>query len=237
MRGKLITLEGTEGAGKSTQVHRLCRRLEREGHRVVEFREPGGTPLSEEVRRLLKAHPAGVGMTPEAELLLMNAARAQLVRERIRPALEEGRWVVCDRYLDSTVAYQGWGRQMDLEWVRRILEFAVGDTRPDLTVVLTISPQTSRTRVALRKLEWAQETGRAPVADRFEAADNSFFERVEQGFLSVAREEPERVKLVDASGSVEAVEGLVWDEVQRWMVRCFQGVGGGLGSGSPTEHI
>lgn len=237
MRGKLITLEGTEGAGKSTQVRHLCRRLEREGRRVIEFREPGGTPLAEEVRRLLKAHPAGVGMTPEAELLLMNAARAQLVRERIRPALEEGRWVVCDRYLDSTMAYQGWGRQMDLEWVRRILEFAVGDTRPDLTVVLTISPQTSRTRVALRKLEWAQETGRAPVADRFEAADNSFFERVERGFEAVAREEPDRVRLVDASGTVEEVEALVWGVVRPWMVRCFQGADGELASGSPTQHI
>jgi len=136
MKGLFITFEGTEGSGKSTQAVLLVEKLRTWGRAVRLFREPGGTPIGEEIRHTLKHSHANDAMTAEAELLLMNASRAQLVREVIRPALAQGEIIVCDRFYDSTTAYQGYGRQLDLETVRRIIEVAVGDTRPDLTLLL-----------------------------------------------------------------------------------------------------
>src|SRR5487761_2393448 len=133
MKGRFITFEGTEGCGKSTQIRLLANRLTALGHRVRLLREPGGTPIGEEIRHTLKSSPNNGAMTAEAELLLMNASRAQLVREVIRPALAAGEIVVCDRFYDSTTAYQGYGRQLDLEKVKTVIEFAVGETKPDLT--------------------------------------------------------------------------------------------------------
>src|ERR1035437_5474441 len=135
MKGAFITFEGTEGSGKTTQISRLAERLRAMGQRVRTLREPGGTPIGEEIRHTLKHSPANHAMTPEAELLLMNASRAQLVREVIRPALATGEVVLCDRFYDSPTAYQGYGRQLDLQMVRNMVDVAVGETRPDLTLL------------------------------------------------------------------------------------------------------
>ena len=136
MNGRLITFEGTEGCGKSTQIARLVERLRAEGRATRLVREPGGTPIGEEIRHTLKHSPANHAMTAEAELLLMNASRAQLVREVIQPALAAGEIVLCDRFYDSTTAYQGYGRGLDLGRVKAVIDFAVGETRPDLTLLL-----------------------------------------------------------------------------------------------------
>lgn len=203
--GVFITFEGTEGCGKTTQIGRLAERLRGLGRVVREVREPGGTALGEEIRHTLKHSPAGRAMTPEAELLLMNAARAQLVREVIRPALASGEVVLCDRYYHSTLAYQGWGRQMDLEWVRRIIDFAVGSTRPDLTLLFEVPPETSVARQRGRL-----DPSRPAPPDRFEEAGDAFFARVAEGYRVLASEEPGRVRVIDAVGTVEAVEERVW---------------------------
>src|ERR1700676_5446387 len=149
--GLFITFEGTEGCGKSTQVELLARQLRALGHRMRVLREPGGTPIGEEIRHTLKHSKDNAAMTAEAELLLMNASRAQLVREVIRPALAAGEIVVCDRFYDSTTAYQGHGRQLDLEKVKAVIEFAVGETKPDLTLLLQIPPETGAERLRSRR--------------------------------------------------------------------------------------
>src|SRR3954465_12402813 len=134
MPGLFITFEGTEGSGKTTQISLLAERLRDLGHHVRTVREPGGTPIGEEIRHTLKHSAANHAMTAEAELLLMNASRAQLVREVIRPALAGGEIVLCDRFYDSTTAYQGHGRGLDLKQVQTVIDFAVGETRPALTL-------------------------------------------------------------------------------------------------------
>jgi dTMP kinase len=206
--GVFISFEGSEGCGKSTQIEVLARHLRALGYRVRTLREPGGTPIGEEIRHTLKHSKANHAMTAEAELLLMNASRAQLVREVIRPALAAGDVVVCDRFFDSTTAYQGYGRQLDLAMVKSVINIAVGDTRPDLTLLLTVTPETS----ALRR---AQRQSTLPfMRDRFEEGDRDFFERVEKGFAAVAAAEPQRFRVVEASGSMESVSGRIWDLVR-----------------------
>src|SRR6185437_11718065 len=150
MKGVFITFEGTEGSGKSTHVRLLAERLRAEGRIVRVLREPGGTPIGEEIRHTLKHSAANHAMVAEAELLLMNASRAQLVREVIRPALAAGEIVLCDRFYDSTTAYQGYGRQLDLQVVKSIIDFAVGATRPDLTLLFVVSHEVSRERLLAR---------------------------------------------------------------------------------------
>jgi dTMP kinase len=147
MKGLFITFEGTEGSGKSTQILPLADRLRSLGRIVRTLREPGGTPIGEEVRHTLKHSKDNAAMTAEAELLLMNASRAQLVREVIRPALAAGEIVLCDRFYDSTVAYQGYGRQLDLKIVKAVIDVAVGDTRPDRTLLLEVPPDVSAERL------------------------------------------------------------------------------------------
>jgi len=208
MKGVFITFEGTEGCGKSTQVRLLAERLTAMGHRVRTPREPGGTPVGEEIRHTLKHSPNNHAMTAEAELLLMNASRAQLVREVIRPALEAGEIVVCDRFYDSTTAYQGHGRQLDLEAVRAIIEFAVGGTKPDLTLFLQVPPEVSAARLQSR------QSALPPVRDRIEEADQDFFERVAQGFSIIAAREPQRVKVIPGAQPAEAVSDAIWKQVQ-----------------------
>src|SRR6185503_1982228 len=137
MTGRFITFEGTEGGGKTTQIALLAERLRKAGHTVRLLREPGGTPIGEEIRHTLKHSAQNEAMTAEAELLLMNASRAQLVREVIRPALAAGEIILCDRFYDSTIAYQGYGRGLDLAHVQTVIDFAVGKTRPDLTILLS----------------------------------------------------------------------------------------------------
>ena len=206
MNGKFITFEGNEGSGKSTQIQLLAERLRSLGHTVRTLREPGGTPIGEEIRHTLKHSQANHAMTAEAELLLMNASRAQLVREIIRPALAAGELVLCDRFYDSTTAYQGRGRQLNLAQVQTVIDFAVGSTRPDLTLLMLVPLALSDARRRLRNEQ-------TPVRDRMEEADRSFFERVERGYQAIAAAEPVRIRPIDASGEVGWVHEAVWRTV------------------------
>jgi dTMP kinase len=208
MRGLFITFEGTEGSGKTTQISLLAARLRALGRVVRTTREPGGTPIGEEVRHTLKHSLSNRAMTAEAELLLMNASRAQLVREVIRPALAAGEFVLSDRFYDSTTAYQGYGRGLDLPAVNSIISFAVGDTRPDLTLLFVVPPQVSRERLRARQ-------GTLPfMYDRMEEADQSFFDRVAMGYQALAAAEPRRVRPVDATAPVENIEQAIWSLVE-----------------------
>ena len=197
MAGCFITFEGTEGCGKSTHIKKLARRLEAEGHTVRTLREPGGTESGESIRHLLKHGPEE--LTAEAELLLMNASRAQLVREVIRPAIAAGEIVLCDRFYDSTTVYQGTGRGLDAAQVQAVIDFAAGDTRPDLTLLLQIPLKTSEERRARRS-----ET------DRFEQADRTFFERIEAGYTALAAAEPDRIRVIEADQPLDTVAAAIW---------------------------
>ncbi len=212
MTGLFITFEGTEGGGKSTQIQLLAQRLRNAGRIVRVLREPGGTPIGEEIRHTLKHSDANHAMTPEAELLLMNASRAQLVREVIRPALAAGEVVLCDRFYDSTTAYQGYGRQLDLDAVRRVIDFAVGSTRPHLTLLLqvpvAVSEERRRSRNALANSDAITQR------DRMEEADRAFFERVDAGFAVIASHEAERIRVIDATRDVAAVAASIWQLVE-----------------------
>jgi len=208
MRGLFITFEGTEGCGKSTQIRLLAERLQVLGHRVRTLREPGGTPIGEEIRHTLKHSEHNHAMTAEAELLLMNASRAQLVREIIRPALAAGEIVLSDRFYDSTTAYQGHGRELDLEKVKAVIEFAVGETKPDLTLFLHVPPEVSAERLRSR------QSTLPFVRDRIEEADQKFFERVAHGFGLIAAAEPQRVKLINGAQPVDVVCAGIWNLVQ-----------------------
>lgn len=201
-----ITFEGTEGAGKSTQIKLLAERIQGTGRKVRVLREPGGTPIGEEIRHTLQHSAQNAAMTPEAELLLINASRAQLVREVIRPALAAGEIVLCDRFYHSTLAYQGYGRRLDISRVQQIIDLAVGDTRPDLTLMLHVPLTISEQRRKARPLA---------VRDRFEESDRAFFERVEQGFRALAKADPSRIKWIEATQPIEVVAGEIWKEVER----------------------
>ena len=209
--GLFITFEGTEGGGKSTQIRLLEQRLRSLGRTVRVLREPGGTSIGEEIRHTLKHSENNQAMTREAELLLMNASRAQLVREVIRPALDAGEVVICDRFLDSSVAYQGYGRGLDLEEVNAIIHFAVGPTRPNLTLLLAVPVDVSERRRASRT-----ETA-PPVRDRFEEEDRAFFYKVEAGFRCQAALDPDRIRVIDASLEIDQVEAQIW----RWVEPLF----------------
>jgi dTMP kinase len=210
-KGLFITFEGTEGCGKSTQIELLARQLRAISHRVRTLREPGGTPIGEEIRHTLKHSPNNAAMTAEAELLLMNASRAQIVREIIRPALAAGEIVLCDRFYDSTIAYQGFGRELDLEKVKSVIEFAVGGTKPDLTLFLHVPADVSAERVRSRQ----QATLPLELQrDRFEEADRKFFERVAHGYGVIAASEPQRVKFINGAQPVDVVCKTIWEIVQ-----------------------
>ena len=210
MKGIFITFEGTEGSGKSTQVSLLAQALRAIGRTVRTLREPGGTPIGEEIRHTLKHSTVNQAMTPETELLLMNASRAQLVREIIRPALAAGEIILCDRFYDSTTAYQGYGRMLDLKMVGDIIAVAVGETLPDLTLLLLV-PQTLSEE---RRLARQPSLPLAIKRDRFEEADRTFFDRVATGYQAIAANEPRRVKSIPASGPVEAVAANIWRTVE-----------------------
>jgi dTMP kinase len=210
MKGIFITFEGTEGSGKSTQIPILAERLRSMGHRVHTLREPGGTPIGEEIRHTLKHSKANEAMTPEAELLLMNASRAQLVREIIRPALAGGEIVLSDRFYDSTTAYQGYGRQLDLTMVKSIIDAAVGDTRPDLTLLFLLPYDVADRRRLEREPNLPMEIRR----DRIEEAGKAFFERAAKGYEAIAAAEPQRIKKVDASGTVPQISERIWKLVE-----------------------
>lgn len=194
-KGLFISFEGSEGCGKSTQIGRLSTRFRDAGREVVTLREPGGCPLGEKIRDLLKFDPAGEGMTAEAELLLFAASRAQLVREVIRPALDRGAVVLCDRFLDSTTVYQGVARAIAPSSVSTVNAFATGGTLPKVTLLLDLDAVEGRRRAASRK---------GPV-DRMEQEREEFYEAVRRGYLDLAAAESSRIAVIDASGDINAV--------------------------------
>jgi len=196
-KGYFISLEGGEGAGKSTQNKRIVEWLETQGFDVVETREPGGTAISEQIRKLL-LDTRNAGLDPVAELLLMFAARSQLVQEVIRPALADGKVVVCDRFTDASYAYQGGGREMGAEMVASVEELVLGGLEPDLTLLFDVPVELGMQRVA----------GRG-ATDRFEAESLRFFERVRSAYLRRADANPGRFRVVD--GTLD--EGRVWEQV------------------------
>ena len=201
--GFFITFEGIEGGGKTTQICRLAERLTAEGVDVVVTREPGGDSLAESIRRLL-LDPANVPVAPVAELLLYAAARAQHVARVIRPALQAGRVVLCDRYSDSTQAYQGGGRGVNAEILRQLHHLAADGLMPDLTLLFDLDPETGLARAGAR--------GKDP--DRIEGEDVSFHRKVRAAFLDAARRDPVRFRLIDASRDMDAVADDVWREVK-----------------------
>ena len=213
MTGLFITFEGTEGSGKSTQIQLLGERLRGTGRSVRTLREPGRTPIGEEIRHTVKHSAHNAAMCAETELLLMNASRAQLVRELIRPALAAGEIVLCDRFYDSTIAYQAYGRQLDLEMVKAMIDFAVGETRPDLTLLMVVSEAVS---VQRRK---ARQSTLPFLRDRIEEADLEFFRRVAQGYQAVATAEPGRVRVIDGARSIESIAAEIWNAVQLLLAR------------------
>jgi dTMP kinase len=202
--GLLISFEGSEGCGKSTQIQLLKARLEAAGQSVELRREPGGTAVGERIRDLLQHTQEASNMTPEAELLLFAASRAQLVREKIKPSLEAGNVVILDRFLDSTIVYQGIARGLPMESVRAINRFAVGDVIPQLTLVLDMDAATARERI--------QRDGRE--LDRIESQPLAFFEKVRQGYLHLAVEQPGRMVVLDGAQTPEQIEEQVWKLVE-----------------------
>ncbi len=198
-KGFFITFEGGEGCGKSTQISLLESALKSAGEEVLVLREPGGTCVGEAIRHLLKSPEEGSSLVPEAELLLFAASRAQLVREKIRPALARGQWVLCDRFLDSTTVYQGVARCLDSSQVSLINRFAVGDTLPDRTFFLDLPWGEARLRVGKRN--------EAP--DRFDSENDLFHNAVREGFLRLAEREPERVATLDASASQQSLATVI----------------------------
>ena len=198
-RGKFITLEGPEGAGKSTHIKHLAEFLRGRGKRVLTTREPGGTPLCEAIRGLLQFNDAGEAPKSRAEVLLFLASRAQLVARILEPTLAHGEWVLCDRFCDSTFAYQGYGRGMDLVELRTLNRFATAGLMPDLTLLLDIPESESARRLAERK---------GPV-DRFEQEQAAFHHRLAQGFREMAAAEPARIRRIDSSGSEMETAALI----------------------------
>ena len=197
-RGRFITFEGGEGCGKSTQVKRLAAALEAKGVNVLLTREPGGTRLAEMIRTLLKDETEDPPVD-RAELLLFLAARAQLVRNVIRPALDAGTWVLSDRFSDSTIAYQGYGRGLPVDFVKAANDFACEGLTPDLTFLLDVEPSVAAQR--MRGREAATNTS----ADRIERAGEDFHARLRRGFLELAAANPSRIVTIDASGTPDEV--------------------------------
>lgn len=191
MRGLFITFEGLDGCGKTTQIELLKRRLESDGYRVVLTREPGGTKISEQIRDIILDVDNGE-MSYVCEMMLYAAARAQLVKEVIRPAMEDNAIVLCDRFVDSSYVYQGIARGIGIDVVRKINEIALSGVCPDATIFFNISPEESKKR-------------RLGDADRIEREKIEFHRKVYQGYLDIARMFPERIHLIDASHSIEEV--------------------------------
>ncbi len=207
MRGKFISFEGPEGGGKSTHVAALAEALRAEGKSVLVTREPGGTRLAELIRGLVREELEDPPVT-RAEVLLFLASRAQVVANVIKPALARGEWVLCDRFSDSTFAYQGYGRGIDVQRLKDRNEFATEGLMPDLTILLDVSPDVSRARLAARQK--ATDT----VADRIEAAGEVFHKRLREGFLALAKAEPERFVVIDSSGDPADVDKVICEAVR-----------------------
>jgi dTMP kinase len=208
MRGLFVTFEGGEGSGKTTQLGLLAVRLRAAGERVVETRDPGGTAIGKEIRAILLSRESGP-ISAATELFLYEASRAQLVRDVIAPALERGTIVLCDRFTDSTLAYQGFGRGLDVEVIRRMDRLATGGLGPDLTMLLDLEPA-----MGLARCRRDAASDVAP-RDRIEAEPLDFHRRVREGYRRLAREEPDRFRVMDARLPVREIEAAVWDEFLR----------------------
>ena len=208
-RGKFITFEGGEGAGKSTQAAILAQRLRRAGVNVLQTREPGGTPRAEAIREILlsgKAKKFG----PLGEAVLFYAARESHLELAIRPALERGTWVICDRFSDSTRAYQGAAGGLPLYAIETIDRAVVGSTQPDLTIVFDLPPELGLKRAAERKVQSASGEAGENVPDRFETMNMAFHRSLREEFLAIAKAEPKRCVVVDASETPLRVEDKIW---------------------------
>jgi dTMP kinase len=203
-RGRFITLEGVEGAGKSTQLPFIHRFLQARGAEVVLTREPGGTRLGEGLRELLLAHRSPP-MASDTELMLMFAARAEHLDKVVQPALDRGQWVLCDRFTDATYAYQGGGRGIPTSRIQALEDWVQGPLRPDLVLILDLPVALGMERVHRRGEH-----------DRFEHEAQDFFERVRQTYLDRARERPERYRVIDAAGSVEQIQARLREVLEAW---------------------
>jgi len=199
--GLFITFEGGEGCGKSTQSRLLLKKLEQRNIPVVLTHEPGGTVLGNELRKALKKK-RGSSISPQAELFLVAASRAQLVAELIRPALEEGKVVICDRFTHSTMVYQGYGRGLDFTAIQMVNNMATGNLKPDLTILLDISPDQGLAR-------------KQSLKDRFELEDLAFHWLVREGYRKMAAAEPDRWLVIDASLPKVKIAGIIWDRVSK----------------------
>ncbi len=203
--GLFITFEGSEGTGKTTQIQRLTSRLESNNRKVIISREPGGTPLGEDIRHLLKHADSGQNMVPRAELLLFAASRAQHVDELIRPNLEQGHVVICDRFLDSTTVYQGIARAIDGDTVEAINQIAIASTLPDITVLIDLDPEEGFRRIQSRNTE---------PPDRMEQEHMDFYKAVRQGYLDLAAQNTERFLVIDGQQSIDQVEQAIWNGIK-----------------------
>src|SRR5574337_300672 len=230
MNGLFITFEGGEGSGKSTQLKLLANRIRAFGREVIETRDPGGTAIGKEIRTLLLHSPLNTcGDKPESrpiaaatELLLYEASRAQLVRELIAPALARGAVVLCDRFTDSTLAYQGFGRGIDLDLIRQLSRFSTDGLVPDLTVLLDLDPEIGLMRCG-RGAGVDASTGLSTGLscwDRIEAEPLAFHQRIREGYLALVREDPDRIAMIDAGLGVTEIEAIVWNQIIRLQDRC-----------------
>lgn len=213
-RGKFITLEGIEGTGKTTQCGRLCDYLRAHDIDVVETREPGGTSLGESIRGLLLS-PNADGPSTQSELLLFLAARSQLVTEVILPALGDGKWVVSDRFSDATVAYQGYGRGIDVEVVKSLNEYATGGLRPDRTILFDLDVETGIERALAGKGEFPGSGD----GDRMEKEAIDFHQRVREGYLEIAKQEPGRIKVISVADTIDEIHKTVVSWIEPFFAR------------------
>ena len=202
MKGKFITFEGIDGSGKTTQINLLEQKLIKEGISPLILREPGGTRLSERIRQILLDRK-NINLSSVAESLLFVAARAQLVSDQIKPALEQGKYVICDRFIDSTVAYQGYGRRLNVEYLEQLNNYATDNIHPDITIILDINPE----KAALRK--------QSDTPDRMEDIGIDFFLRVQKGYYEIANRHSKRCVIIDGTLSENKIFELVMKEVNK----------------------
>ena len=205
MSGYFITFEGSEGCGKTTQIEALAKALEAQGKTVLITREPGGTLIGEKIRNLLQDPSHKNEISDMAELLLFSASRAELIASRIQPALKRGEIVICDRFYDSTYVYQGLGRAIDMDIVEQLNQITVGTLKPDLTILLDLDAKIGIDRAKSRQ---------SGELDRIENESLAFFEAVRNGYLDLAKKEPERFKTIDGLLSVDAIKAIIWDTVE-----------------------
>ena len=196
-KGKFITIDGVEGAGKSTQIDLVCEHLIQKGIKVVRTREPGGTEVGEKIRAVL-LDVENQEMHSDTELLLMFSSRNELIQNKIIPALEEGFWVVSDRFTDASFAYQGGGRMLNLDRISKLADWVLGDFKPDLTLLLDVTVEVGMQRIEARAAK-----------DRIELEERAFFERVRSVFIQRSEAFPERIKLIDATASVNDIQSKI----------------------------